>query len=93
MLRAPRGPEEGKPVSDVRDPGRVTGPLPPPFRQKLGDTGRDFLFQEGFGCACNDEVIGKPDHVDFCPRVALEGWKGSFDVSFQTREGQVHEDR
>src|SRR6266446_1264326 len=93
MLFAHRGTEEVQSVSDGRDPGLVTGQLQAPFRQKLGDTGGYFLFQEGFGRACTNEVIGKPDHLDFRPRVAPEGWEGSFDGSFQASEGQVHEDR
>jgi hypothetical protein len=87
------GTEEVKPVLDGRDPGRVTGQLQAPFRQKLGDTGGHFLCQEGFGRACDAAIISTPDHVDFRPRVAPEGWKGAFDGSFQAREGQVHEDR
>src|SRR2546425_1356980 len=92
MLCAPSGTEEVKSVSDGRDPGRVTGQLQAPFRQQRGDTGVYFLFQEGFGRAWKNAVIGTPAPMDFRPRVAPEGWEGSFEGSFQASAGQVHED-
>ena len=52
-----------------------------PFRKKLFHKRLHFLFQEGFGVARDDEIIRKPDHVDFRPCVALEGRKGTGDVS------------
>jgi hypothetical protein len=65
----------------VRDPRFLSRECQAPFREKLFHKRLDFLFQEVFGAARDDEVIRKPDHVDFRPVCAPEGWKGTGDVS------------
>src|SRR5262245_44831058 len=86
------GTEEIKTVLDMRDPGLGVRKFEPPRREKLLHEGRDLLLQECPRPAGDDAVVGKPDHMDFRPLTALEPRESSPDMSFQTIQGQVHQD-
>ena len=93
MILAHVGTEEIKTVLDMRDPRLGVRKFEPPRREKLLYQGRDLLFQECPGPAGDDKIVGKPDHMDFRPLTALEPRESSPDMSFQTVQGQVHQDR
>jgi hypothetical protein len=80
VILAHAGAKKVTPLLNVRDPRLLSRECQAPFREKLVHTWLHFLFQAGFGAACEDEIIRTPAHVDFRPCGALEGRKGLCDV-------------
>ena len=86
-IRAHAGAKKVQPLLTVRAPRFLSRECQAPFREQRCHKRLDVLCQEGFRAARDDEVIRTPEHVDFRPVCAPEGWKGTGDGSLSTGEG------